>query len=133
MSKKLRYIRNGSGYVIGTSFSVAPGGRSISFATGHIFHFNESQSIIIDFLVESLVEHGVTHVPSSSILERLQQGRDSKTPEGSDADDLRSKLKDYFKNHPAWGILIKNTGPGRGSKVYLDFDLSPTSDPSLEM
>ena len=127
MSEVLHFTRNASGFVTGTKVGFSPGCRFITFASGAKFDFNESQSIIIECLLEHLIDLGITHVPSSVLLARLQLNRDAKVSENDDAIDIRSKLKDYFKHHPAWGTLIKNTGPGRGAKIYLDFSLSPSS------
>lgn len=83
--------------------------RALSRNGIELFSFTVSQAQIIEILIEHL-EQGITTVPQETIM-----GRVVNKTEGE------MRLRDYFRNHPAWGTFIKSTG-GRDASTYLDFD-----------
>lgn len=82
--------------------------RALSRNGRELFSFTVSQALIITILIEHL-EQGITKVPQETILGRVV----------NEAGNTR--LRDYFREHPAWGTFIKTTG-GRDASVYLDFN-----------
>lgn len=132
MKDVLKFSRTETGFIHVGKVTFSPGCRYVTFENGRHFVFNEKQALFVNCMVEH-GEYGILYVHSSVLRERLQLGKDLKAVEGVDADTIQSQLKDFFKKHPAWGTFIKNTGPGRGAKIYLDFDFLPEENSPTDL
>ena len=89
-------------------FLLPDGYRALSMNGRILFTFTIAQSQIIEVLILHL-KQGIDKVPQETVLCRISE----KATNG--------RLRDYFRDHPAWGTLIKTTG-GRDASVYLDFN-----------